>query len=310
MGFFFNSAKQQVEALSQQMIVHCVSPVVVRSASTILGVRERVDNASAPQSMFIDPFDSDEMALELAHKQFGDVAPVSLTVAEIRGWESLPSVKIPYHSLQRSNFLQLYDACPKKPDADFILNLAPPALKVAFIESLRAMDYHVGKAATRMWTGHELYRAVNAALLSDKPGLLQHFMPLIRAINNYLLAYHPDTALTTRRQSRMTRAEAKQVQVGATYRLGMYVATSLCPNDNPGVGGKEVVWKFSIPKGCFQAWDISKVSFLGKEKEVLLVPYSPVVITNKVEEGGRICIYADVPRDGKAYSLDLPTICA
>ena len=70
-------------------------------------------------------------------------------------------------------------------------------------------------------------------------------------------------------------------------------------------------WKLTIPKGCRQAAKISQVSAHADEKEVLLVPYSAILVTGLSydSQSEMITISADVLQDFGDLSeapLDLP----
>ena len=71
-------------------------------------------------------------------------------------------------------------------------------------------------------------------------------------------------------------------------------------------------WELSIPRGCMQATKISKVSAHADEKEVLLVPYSAILVTgsNYDSQSEMITITADVLQDSLQEPLDLPTVTA
>jgi hypothetical protein len=69
---------------------------------------------------------------------------------------------------------------------------------------------------------------------------------------------------------------------------------------------------FTIPKGCRQATKISVVSHYADEHEVLLVPFSAILVTGKTlnRDSGMVEISADVLEDSNVLEdspLDLPT---
>ena len=71
-------------------------------------------------------------------------------------------------------------------------------------------------------------------------------------------------------------------------------------------------WKLTIPKGCRQAAKISQVSAHADEEEVLLVPYSAILVTglNYDSQTELITISAEVLPDSMEEPLDLPTVTA
>ena len=126
---------------------------------------------------------------------------------------------------------------------------------------------------------------------------------------------------TVYRASRMTKAQERQIHPGRKYRLGMFVATSTSEAAAEGLMGwqagemgSEVKyrWRFTIPKGCRQATKISDVSAYANEHEVLLVPYSAILVTGKSfdKETGMIQVDAEVLPDSMLEPLDLPTVTA
>ena len=126
---------------------------------------------------------------------------------------------------------------------------------------------------------------------------------------------------TVYRDSRMTKLQETQIQVGEKYRLGMYVATSTREAAAEGLMGwqaremgSEVKyrWRLTLPKGCRQAAKISGVSAYGDEHEVLLVPYSAVFVTGTQfdSKSGMVEVSANVLLDSYEEPLDLPTVLA
>eukprot|EP00449_Zooxanthella_nutricula_P050910 CAMPEP_0198573470 /NCGR_PEP_ID=MMETSP1462-20131121/113271_1 /TAXON_ID=1333877 /ORGANISM="Brandtodinium nutriculum, Strain RCC3387" /LENGTH=115 /DNA_ID=CAMNT_0044304657 /DNA_START=276 /DNA_END=620 /DNA_ORIENTATION=+ len=114
--------------------------------------------------------------------------------------------------------------------------------------------------------------------MTDCDEKLRHWMPFIRALNKSLTAWPTAWDMTTWRYSKkLTDDAVESVFKGKTYRLGMYVATSL-DRDAARDFGAPGCWhvRFHIPKGCYNATDISSSSNFGKEYEVLLPPYTAV----------------------------------
>ena len=70
--------------------------------------------------------------------------------------------------------------------------------------------------------------------------------------------------------------------------------------------------ELSIPRGCRQATKISAVSNYADEHEVLLVPYSAILVTgaNYDSKSEMITISANVLLDSMVEPLDLPTVTA
>jgi len=167
-------------------------------------------------------------------------------------------------------------------------------------------------------------RLVQRAILADDEEALERLMPYIKCLNAFILDEKGLLArkTVTHRTSRMTKAQADSIQVGDKYRLGMYVATAtrrsavdeLREWQEGEMGGRELkyTWVFTIPKGCRQATKISSVSHYAKEHEVLLVPFSAILVTGKTldRDSGMVEISADVLEDSNVLEdspLDLPT---
>ena len=209
-----------------------------------------------------------------------------------------------------------------------------------------------GKACTWLWSQNALSRMLQRVILEDYSQLLERIMPFIKCLNAYILdtqvrnlnrtfptvAYptHPllvcrpqgllKRQTTVYRASRMSKAQERQIQVGEKYRLGirMYVATSTRKSSTDGLlewqAGEmgtavQYRWRFSIPKGCRQAVKISDVSGYGDEHEVLLVPYSAILVRGKNldRKTGMIQVDAEVLQDSgdlQTSPLDLLTVAA
>lgn len=250
-------------------------------------------------------------------------APCPLTAEESDGTAFIPFAKQPRRTLAESNFLRFYKAMPRQPTKAVLRGHLEEHVKTTFDKCLAHFAWSfwsdcLGEAAARLWTFNEPahYKAINNALMTDNAALLRMWAPLIRVLNNYMVGFVLRCAITTRRKSWLKKAEALALKVGSTYRLGMYCGTSKCvscPNwtDFPeAVGGTEVRWEFKIPSHCFQACDIEQASIFRNEREVLLVPYTPVTIDRFYDSGGVLTIYASLPKDGKALRDDLETIMA
>jgi len=177
-----------------------------------------------------------------------------------------------------------------------------------------AINGDVGKAAARMWTDQDIYKALNAAVVSDNAGLLGHWVPFMRALNNHILRFQISNDVVTRRKSWLTRAQAERVLVNQNYRLPLYVATSRKTFDDfpAGVGGQLVRIEFRIPAHCFQTCDLQQCSLFPSEAEVILVPYSSVRVTDKQTDPttGIITIAMAVFKDSQDMPLDMPSMCA
>lgn len=311
LGMTLNGTSLAIDVITLGGGVLFARPLMAIQRPVVARFTRAVAEALTSKDPHIKPFDNAEVAIAISQREVpGSLPSPLLTADEIMGHVQVAAANIPQRTLQDSNFLRLYNAWPREPSVALIDAMVCPALRVSFHRALKKVDGDIGKAAARLWTGENFYKALNLALVTDNAGLLQHFIGLIRVLNNYLLAYHLKADTTTRRQSRMTMDEANALQIDTLYRVGMYTASSRSMSDLSGVGGNQVVWYFSIPAECFQCFDLKEASFFPHEGEVLFVPYTPLIITRKEMQGGRLCIYADVPKDGKFLPLDCPTILA
>mmetsp|Transcript_31638 Transcript_31638/g.58361 ORF Transcript_31638/g.58361 Transcript_31638/m.58361 type:complete len:437 (+) Transcript_31638:28-1338(+) len=265
------------------------------------------------------------------YEVFGETCPASianmhipgtwatplLTPQESDGRAFIPLTKQPRRTLAESNFLKFYTSLPRRPSLRLLQSHLQGRVLVTFMACLADQRGHIGEAAARLWSydAPAHYKAINNALMSDNAALMRHWSPLIRVLNNYMLSFHLPMETITRRKSWLTRVEGLAYLVGRTYRFGMYCATSKkdWPDFPPGVGGQEVRWVFTVPRGCFQACDIEQASVFGAvEREVLLVPFTPVTIDRHeiCAMTGILTIHATLPKDGKAWPDDLETIMA
>merc|ERR1719310_1674686 len=86
--------------------------------------------------------------------------------------------------------------------------------------------------------------------------------------------------MTVYRGSRMSDSDAPSIQAGAAYRFGMYVATSKKLSVAQKFSEHGWIFTMTVPKGCRNAGDISQVSLLKSEAEVLLPPYTAVHVVH------------------------------
>lgn len=299
---------------AERLVAHGVSAIgIVKQGITLVRV------VSAVTAWSLGEEDASELALISTTAVSGTMPSVPLTPAEARGRAPLPSGKVPLRSLKDSNYLVQYRLYPKRPSPTAIMGTLLPSVRDRYARFLAdpAIAGDIGKAAAMMWTDgqdNSIYKALNAAVISDNAGLLAHWVPFIRALNNHILRFEVSSGVVTRRKSWMTADQASRVLVNQDYRLPMYVATSRKTFHNfpLGVGGEAVRIEFNIPARCFQACDLQQCSVYQGEAEVLLIPFTPVRVTGKRTDPttGIITIAMDVFEDGLNMPLDLPSICA
>ena len=156
----------------------------------------------------------------------------------------------------------------------------------------------------------------------DEANALKKLMPFIRCLNDYLVhrTKRECRKCTAYRASRMNAAQLAVIKEGKTYRISMYVATSSrrCALRDIKIwqlergAQSEAQWEFTIPKQCWQATRIKKLSLHSTEHEILIVPWSAVYVRAKKRDAatGLTTIFADVLEDATQAPGDLPTIVA
>ena len=251
----------------------------------------------------------------------------------------------PLNTLGDSAFLKCYDSLPAPRSGQQLwtkpLEAVAASLPTAFRrdtweQALREIDEsqhasaagtsalaRAGAACVWLWSENAMFRLVQQVVLTDDAALLERTMPFIKCLNAFILDERGllKRKTTAYRASRMSKAQAKTLHSGEKYRLGMYVATSTRKRATGDLkewqegemgGAAQYSWKFSIPSGCRQATKIDEVSAYGNEHEVLLVPYSAILVTGMAfdKATGMIEISADVLEDSIDEPLDLPTIAA
>jgi len=136
--------------------------------------------------------------------------------------------------------------------------------------------------------------------------LLKQWIFLIRALNSFLIETRPNKELTCYRKSDLTKEQYDKINPGNVYRIAMYTATS---TDEEFVkkwyrNSGKYYFKFNVPKDSYNACCLTPYSYHSVENEVLMPPYSTILIKEKTDDG---YIIADIV-DNKDYPTSLPTI--
>ena len=90
----------------------------------------------------------------------------------------------------------------------------------------------------------------------------------------------------------MSVEQASSLKDGQTYRLGMHAATSSHKRTHTQIQAwhketgaasaaasvPQVFWQFTISKHCWQVTQIKSVSMHKDEHELLMVPYSAIIV--------------------------------
>jgi len=132
-----------------------------------------------------------------------------------------------------------------------------------------------------------MYSQINEALISDDENLLKKYMPLIRAINKYIV--HPmEKKMNSYRGSQLTQKQFEAYVPNKVYRSPMYVSSSTDREAAISFKAKKLTTliTYNIPKGVYNGREISKFSFFPHEKELLFPPYTAFkvkkIIVNKL----------------------------
>jgi hypothetical protein len=240
-------------------------------------------------------------------------------------------------TLANSNFLKFYDVTPRQPDALEVIKHLGEVTHASQVEAFRtlfresrahseASDERAAYAAVKHWSGNSttdpgcpgadvelppedarmyppLFKAVNRALITDDVDKLPHFTWFIRALNSHLTntLHSPQRCLTTWRGSKMDSEQAAMLVEGTVVRPCMYVASSLDRNvAEIFCGEARNLLKLNVPSGCRNASVISRYARVQDEKEVLVPPYSPMLVKRVSKQGNYNVFEMDV-LDGMVY---------
>jgi hypothetical protein len=231
-------------------------------------------------------------------------------------------------TLYNSNFLKFYDVIPRQPDPLEVIKHLGEVTHASQVEAFRTLfresrahsedsDARAAYAAVKHWSSGgdvelppedvgmypPLFKAVNRALITDDVDKLPHFTWFIRALNSHLTntLHSPQRCLTTWRGSKMDSEQAAMLVEGTVVRPCMYVASSLDRNVGEVFCGEaRNLLKLTVPSGCRNASVISRFARIQDEKEVLIPPYSPMLVKRVSKQGNYNVFEMDV-LDGMVY---------
>jgi len=212
--------------------------------------------------------------------KFNDLVPLSLA-----------------SSMRDSNFLYLYDQIDK-------YSLTPPKVHQHLIEGSQHFKYRnpslsavfansatwfqsssvdVGREAVRLWSadgGHKMYHLVQEALIDDNYEKLQYWIWFIRATNLWIVGHPGSSRMVTWRGSKVSESQVAKLHEGVIYRAPLYLATSLHESVSHNFKSTYQV-KFNIPAYSLNACPMRDLSQFPGEEEVLLPPYTRLLLKRK-----------------------------
>lgn len=228
--------------------------------------------------------------------------------------------------LGASAFLGLYAASLVKPTArdclvaigsaaaleDVSLALAGlPANDSDALDRYCVKLWAILKGASQEKGGKDFYKLLNDAVIADDPDELRRMMPIARVLNKILVSYFPPTDVVTFRGSQLKEEQLADLQVGSSYRVAMFVASSLdfdvaerFVRFEPG----RIIVELSIPKECHNAGFLGVEFYPEQEREYLMPPYTAIQVLGKGQFREYVLLKVRVYKDNKQASLELPSI--
>jgi hypothetical protein len=243
----------------------------------------------------------------------------------------------PGRTLQNSRFLKYYIASPKQPTANQVsdaLGHVGGKIDVSVFDALvgaaGGSEFHtVAGCAVQVWASSmpasdlssskpspspskppPVFKMVNRALIDDTDDL-RHWCMFIRAVNCYLVnaANAPKKDVTCYRGSKMTRAQASGLTVGRILRPCMFFAMSTDKEVAKTFTGEAgYILELQVPAGCYNACPISHLAKHEVEKEVLMPPYSPILVKGHRQEGTYNIIEVEVLDGGVLAGFEGGTV--
>mmetsp|Transcript_13023 Transcript_13023/g.27081 ORF Transcript_13023/g.27081 Transcript_13023/m.27081 type:complete len:405 (-) Transcript_13023:53-1267(-) len=229
-------------------------------------------------------------------------------------------------TLSGSSFLKLYRAAPERPTAeDCLLAIgtssdledvasslsALPAKDPGALDAYVVKLWAILKGRDKKKGGVDFYKLLNDAVIADDAERLRSMMPIARVLNKILVSYFPSADTVTWRGSRMTLAQLGEMHVGASYRVGMFVASSLdfeVAERFVRFEPDRVIVQLRIPQNCHNAGFLGIEYYPEQEREYLMPPYTAVEIFGKSRIKEYVLLTVRVYRDNKDAPLDLPSI--
>jgi len=249
-------------------------------------------------------------------------SPAPSPVSRKRSRESA----FPTQTLGTSHFLNLYKEAPSRPtvrdcmrairDCGYLERVHRDLAKLKSRDSTELRNY-----AVKLWAclrgcdkkhgGEHFYKLLNNAVIQDDATSLRAMMPLARLLNAVLVKYAAPTDVISYRGSSMTTEQYQDIQVGCTYRVAMFVASSV----DRGVAERFVVFEpgrimveLWIPRRCHNAGYLGVEFWKENEREFLMPPYTVVEAVKKDVAGPYRRLVVRVAYDNKEHDVDMPSI--
>lgn len=210
-------------------------------------------------------------------------------------------------TLWNSKFLAYYDAAERTPTPAQVMEAMTKVAWPQHVEAYRTLvetnksSLEGGREAVQVWSCAEscepepkrprvlesgqraptLFKVVNNALIHDDANLLKGWVTFIRGINSFVT--RPENAapsdLTVYRGSKMSRLQADRfLKKDTVVRPCMFVATSRNKVVAEMYSRQQVIIQIKVPQGCRNALILGSIANHVDEEEVLLPPYSPLLI--------------------------------
>jgi len=131
-----------------------------------------------------------------------------------------------------------------------------------------------------------IFKMVNLSLIHDADDL-RSWSPFIRAVNCYIVngKNAPKKDVVCYRGSKMTDEQASGLTAGRVLRPCMFFAMSTNKEVAKMYTGETgYMLEVHVPRGCMNACPISHLACIEDEEEVLLPPYSPILVKRRRQE--------------------------
>merc|ERR1712048_648954 len=199
-------------------------------------------------------------------------------------------------TMDKSEFLRLYDKTNRNPSLDEVINSLRTVNKLA-AQDLSKYGNPCGQSCARLWTGNRIYKQVNDALANDDASQLRAYMPFIRALNRWIQQNLNKEELILWRGSKVVESVAEDLKIGGSYRNMFYVAAS----EDKAVANKfkkTYLIQLRIPKGCMNcSCLLSSISEYSDEVEHLIPPWTVFTLTKRTSS----TLFYDVHIDNKVF---------
>jgi hypothetical protein len=160
-----------------------------------------------------------------------------------------------------------------------------------------------GELVTWLYTleNPSIYEDINSALVADDEKRLRPWMPMIVIGTQYAEINPFAVENTTYRGSRITKGQFDSLRIHAVYRDPKFVSTSL--SKAQAERRREIyLCEYKIREGCRNAVRLTH-SFFKIEAEVVLPPYTPLLVTGK-DDNNKVVYFSVLGRDETSRHLE------